>query len=176
MVKKKVKFEPRIPWKVIFNWKRILIVFSILIIALAIFYHYGYLKKTCDTEECFIKSLNHCTPAKYFMSQDYNIYRYAVMGTREGHCRVDISLVKMAEGTPILKVQRFEGKEMKCLIGRDKLNTIDTIKIDNVLNYCSGELKEAMYEEIIEKLYTLLVSNLGDAVKDLKSQIQAGNI
>lgn len=176
MAQKKVRLKPRIPWKAIFNWKSTLIVLTILIIALALFYHYGYLKKTCDTEDCFVKSLHHCTPAKYFLSQNYNIYRYSIMGTREGGCRIDIGLVKMAEGTSIQRIQQFEGKNMRCIIPQRDLIGIENVKIDGLLNYCSGPLKEAMYEEIIEKLYTLLVSNLGDTIKELKQQIQAGHL
>ncbi len=166
MAKKAVKEDL---WKRIFSWKKLLIAITLIVIITFLLYNFGYIKKTCEDDYCFQSSLASCSPAKYIKLQNMNYYRYSIMGYRTGGCKMDIKLVKMADGTPIEKILKFEGKDMACEIPRDDIRDINATNIEKILPYCSGTLKEAMYEHIIEKLYTIVISNLGDVIGEIRA-------
>ena len=155
-----------------FSWKKILVTVTILVIITFFAYYFGFLKKTCTTPECFEESLQKCTPAKYLKLQNLNYYKYSIMGRRGDGCKVDIQLMKMAEGTALDKKTLFEGKAMTCRVPMDKLEAVSSDNIEGILNYCTGPLKEAMYELIIQKLYTIVIANLGDVIGEIQSTIK----
>ena len=158
--------------KHVFAWQKVLITVTIITIIVIEAFLLGVVKKSCDNDECFKTALNKCSTAKYLQLQNYNYYKWNINGKDNGNCDVDIMLVKMASGTPVDKVTLFEGKEMACKIPLSVLEKKDNTQIENVLNYCTGPLKEATYQSIIERLYTVIISNLGDAIKELYNTIK----
>ena len=159
-------------WRSVFSWKKILITITILVIITFFAYYFGFLKKTCATPECFEESLQKCTPTKYLKLQNLNYYKYSIMGWRGDSCKIDVQLMKMAEGTAFDKKALFEGKAMTCRIPMDNLEMVKSDNIEGILNYCTGPLKEAMYELIIQKLYTIVIANLGDVIGEIQSTIK----
>ncbi|MFH1637877.1 MAG: hypothetical protein ABIB71_05615 [Candidatus Woesearchaeota archaeon] len=159
------------PWKNIFTWRKFLILITAIVIITFLLYNFGYIKKTCDTDACFQRSLNSCSPTKYITLNNMNYYKYSIMGQRASGCRINVELVRMAEGTPPDKVERFEGKGMACIVPRDKLKSLNSTNIEGMLGHCSGPLKEAMYEHIIEKLYTIVIANLGNVIEEVRTTI-----
>ncbi len=158
-----------------FNWKVFAIIISILVVLSFLAFYLGIIKKTCETEDCFSQSLQSCSMTQYLKLQNMNYYRYTIEGKRGDDCLIQVKLVKMAVGTPEDKIKLFEGKSMTCRIPKDKLSTLKSDNVEGMLNYCTGPLKEAMYQLIIEKLYTLIVSNMGDIVGKLED-VLAGNV
>ncbi|RME55553.1 hypothetical protein D6777_00145 [Candidatus Woesearchaeota archaeon] len=169
--KKEVRRKVEVSWRQIFSWQKILITLTLFLIVTFFAYHYGYLKKTCNDNKCFNEALDHCTPAKYLKLQNLNYYKYSIMGKRGDNCLIIIELKKMAEGTALEKRTLFEGKGMECKIPDKDLEKLKSENLEGVLNYCSGPLKEAMYELIIQKLYTVIIANLGDIIGEVKSTI-----
>ncbi len=142
---------------------------SLLIIVLGIAYYYGYFKKNCyQDRSCFDDAFKNCKPSKLISVVDNNYYYYAIDGKRGGDCRVRIQLMKMGVGTSEELINSLEGKSMKCNIPLSKTNSVSFDTMPDVLNYCSGPLKEAIYEQIIAKMYSLIISNLGPIVKEAK--------
>jgi len=151
------------------DWKFFLL--AIILIAGTVFlaYELGAFKKTCNDEDCFMKSLQTCSYAKWLSIKNYNYYLYTIEGNTDSSCKIDVELKKMAEGTPIDQLIKFEGKWMKCTIPQTEITKMTSANFDNMLTYCTGPLKEAMYELIIEKLYTIIIQNMGSimgAVED----------
>lgn len=158
-----------------FSWKIWLAIASVLVIIVFLAFFFGIVKKTCNGDECFNEALRECSMARYLKLQNYNYYQYSIEGGRGDDCLLDVKLVKMAAGTPPDKIALFEGKDMSCRVPRSELINIETATVEGMLNYCSGPLKEAMYQLIIEKLYTLIVSNMGDIIGEIED-VLAGQI
>ncbi|MFH1211031.1 MAG: hypothetical protein V1645_03880 [archaeon] len=153
--------------------KPILVKTIIFIILIAILvggaYYYGYFKKNCNqNRDCFDEAFKNCRPAKIVRIIDNNYYYYAIDGTRGDMCKVRIQLTKMGVGTSQDLIQALEGKGMTCNIPLTQVREVSFDAMPDVLNYCSGPLKEAIYEQIIAKMYSLIIKNLGPIVSEVK--------
>jgi hypothetical protein len=150
------------------------IIFLILVaILLGGAYYYGYFKKNCNQDRaCFDTAFKSCNPAKIVKILDNNYYYYAIDGTRGENCRVRIQLTKMGVGTSQDLVLALEGKGMTCNIPMNKVKEVSFDAMPDVLNFCSGPLKEAIYEQIIGKMYSLIIKNLGPIVSEVKDFYQ----
>lgn len=160
--------------KRLFMWQKILITATIILLIIIEAFFLGIIKKSCHDDICFRDSLQRCSPAKYLQLENFNYYKWTINGESKDNCNVDIQLVKMAAGTPVDKVLLFEGKEMSCKVPSDVIKKTESSKVENILNYCTGPLKEAIYQSIIERLYTVIVANLGNAIKELDKTIKTG--
>jgi len=157
------------------SWKLLLGIATILLLITFFAFFFGVIKKTCKDDRCFNDALKRCRMANYLKLQNYNYYRYSIEGGEGEYCKLNIKLVKMAAGTPQDKIDLFEGKSMTCKIPRSELSKVQSDKIEGVLKYCTGPLKEAMYQLIIEKLYTLIIANMGEIIGGVEETL-AGQI
>lgn len=147
------------------------IILIIAAIAWLIFFS-GLITKNCKQDKsCFEKYALKCKKVKLLTVNDNNIYIYKIKGDKKDLCIVNIELKKMAIGTPINLVNKFEGKSMQCNIPKEIFQKNPLDKTENIAQYCSGPLKEAMYELIIEKMYGLIIKNFGDIVDDVKKDL-----
>ncbi|MEM4245558.1 MAG: hypothetical protein QXR60_05145 [Candidatus Nanoarchaeia archaeon] len=146
------------------------IIFAILVaILIGGAYYYGYFKKNCQQNKaCFDEAFKSCTPAKLVSVIDNNYYYYAIDGSRGDKCKVRVKLTKMGIGTSQELIQALEGKEMTCYIPLTRVRELSFDTMPDVLGYCSGPLKEAIYEQIIQKMYALIIKNLGPIVSEVK--------
>ncbi|MDI6737965.1 MAG: hypothetical protein QME12_05630 [Nanoarchaeota archaeon] len=157
-----------------FTWAMILIVATVILLTVFFAYYFGLVKKTCGTEECFQKELQKCGMSTYSKIHNYNYYTYTIKGSSGGNCKLNIRLAKMAAGTPPEKIALFEGKDMDCKIPMADVAGATTDQINTILKHCTGPLKEAMYEQIIEKLYTVVISNLGEIMGSIEDTLNKG--
>ncbi len=157
-----------------FTWVMILIIATVIFLTVFFAYYFGLVKKTCTTEECFQESLQKCSMSTYAKVQNFNYYVYTVKGESKDMCRLNIKLAKMAAGSPPEKIDLFEGKGMDCTIPMAEISTANTEQINSILKYCTGPLKEAMYEQIIQKLYTIVVGNLGEIMGSIEETLNKG--
>lgn len=142
--------------------------FLLLIIAVIIYglFHYGFIKKNCkQDQECFYAAAKTCKPAKLDMIKNGNYYDYSVKGKRGSDCLVYVKLQKMAVGSPADQVALFEGKDMSCKIPLTELEKTSFADLKGFVNYCHGTLKEAIYEQIITKMYGLIIQNMDEILK-----------
>lgn len=146
------------------DWKFWVLVTIMIAGSLFIAYQFGAFKKTCNDELCFKDALKNCDYAKFLTTKNFNYYTYAINGPTNGDCDLTIKLEKMAAGTPTEKITQFEGKSMRCRIPKSEIAKMEDLNFDKALNYCSGPLKEAMYELIIEKLYSVIIQNMGSII------------
>lgn len=147
-----------------------IIIFTILVIILLFgAYHYGYFKKNCEqSRSCFDERFKSCKPAKLVSVTDNNYYHYTIDGRRGEDCKINIKLTKMGVGSPVEMVSALEGKEMTCKIPMAITKEVSFDKMPDILNYCTGPLKEAVYEQVISKMYALIIKNIGPIVSEIK--------
>ncbi|MDD4878743.1 MAG: hypothetical protein PHO02_06985 [Candidatus Nanoarchaeia archaeon] len=157
-----------------FTWAMVLIIATVILLTVFFAYYFGLVKKNCDTEECFQEELQKCGMSTYSKVHNYNYYTYTIKGASKGECRLNIKLAKMAAGTSPDKIELFEGKDMECRIPMTEVEGATTEQINTILKYCTGPLKEAMYEQIIEKLYTIVVGNLGEIIGSIEDTLNKG--
>ncbi len=157
------------------DWKFWGIITLLLVAVLFAAYQLGAFKKTCRDDACFNNALAKCSYAKFLATKNLNYYLYTIQGTSKDTCKVEATLRKMAVGTPPDKIEQFEGKGMTCYVPKKDIAKMTSFEFENMLPNCTGQLKEAMYQLMIEKLYTIIIQNMGDivgAVEDtLKGEI-----
>lgn len=152
--------------------KVIILCIIIFVVLLIIFYYFGLIfKKTCTTQECFEDSVGVCSPVKFDNRINNNIYHYEIYRSLGANCKININLLRSSEGTDFDTKGRLEGKSMKCLIPKDDLATLRLTEVNNLLKYCSGPLKEGIYEIIIKNMYTIIINNLGEILGDVQTSL-----
>ena len=151
--------------------KRVTIIVIIIAFAVWFFFFSDVIKKNCATIECFNEQAVRCKATKFTGVVDNNIFKYTIKGSTGNSCKIEIELDRMGVGTPIELIDLFEGKSMECKIPIDKIKEIHINKMENVINYCTGPLKESIYELIIKKLYGLVVQNIGEILKEVDKEL-----
>ncbi|MBL7100932.1 MAG: hypothetical protein ISS23_03200 [Nanoarchaeota archaeon] len=155
----KKRLGTRISWP-----KRILGLLIIIILIYGLF-HYGIIKKNCEQDqECFYKAAKTCKPAKVLTVKNGNHYDYAIKGKRGENCLVYVKLKRMAPGSALDQKALFEGKDMTCKVPLNELEETDFAELKGFVNHCHGELKEAIYEQIITKMYGLIIQNMEEII------------
>ena len=98
----------------------------------------------CNDFDCFKENLAECKKTK-FAGGDNIIYGYIIEGTTNGKCVVSVELLEgklTNHDTSILK-----GKSMVCYLDYGVVSLPESD-----LSKCHGELKEALQEQVINKL------------------------
>lgn len=84
---------------------------------------------------------------------------------------MQVTLSKMGSGFSQEQITLFEGKSMMCKLPMSKIESSPSTEIKDLINHCSGPLKESIYEYMIQKLYGLIINNLGDVVEELERTV-----
>jgi len=124
-------------------------------------------EKDCRTDmSCFNDAMELCVPANVISEEEGNIFEYKIRGKEERSCLTTITInqVNSASGQEVIDL--FEGKSMTCLVPKGTR----VGETNDVLDYCSGPLKESMYELIIQKMYTVVIQNLGETISELSEK------
>ena len=143
----------------------------ISLLAYAIFFG-NILKRECGNDvNCFDELAKKCTGARLEALKDANIYEYTIKGQMGNDCGVNIKLKSMALGTPVDIVNKLEGKDAECKVPLALLKENRINEIENLLSYCSGTLKESVYEVIMDDMYELIIKNMGNITKIVEKDI-----
>jgi hypothetical protein len=135
--------------------------FLILFVILAFLLFY---EKDCkSSKECFDNSFKNCDKAKVTLEEEKNIFEYRIIGSKSDNCIVKATILQVDPNARKEVIDKFEGKSMTCTLPKSQ-----TFETGNLLQYCTGPLKEAIYELIIQKLYNILAENLGDIIASLQ--------
>lgn len=145
----------------------ILVLALILIISIVI-----YIPKDCkNNQTCFIKKAQSCSKAKVLTYKENNLYSYEIKGEQRNSCLVNIKLIRMKPNTDIDIVELMEGKGMLCAIAKEQFKTEPLGEIKDITDFCSGPLKEAYLQLTIERLYSLVISNIGGITQELENLV-----
>ena len=134
-----------------------------IILAIGAILFYLSLGINCGYEKsCFDNALENCNRAVYLSEEENTLLEYKIKGYNNEDCVIDIKVVEVSLEAENNIHELFQGKYMTCHI-----NEVETFTLGTLTN-CTGDLKEAMYELIIQKMYNLLAQNLGDLIYDLQ--------
>lgn len=143
------------------NWSRFII---LIIILSAIFlgaYYSGFTREYCGTDTtCFSEKAYNCRPAEVYTSRDNNIYYYKINPTIANQCKLFIKFDRAQEGTPSEHITLLEGKSMTCTMPKSEMRKQDVLDMEGIMPYCTGPLKESLYELIVKRMYELIIINL----------------
>ena len=153
-----------------YDKKKVLIYLAVILFALIILYFFS--SDNCGTDKsCFNKNTKKCTLSKLTMESQGNILSYEIRGRSGNDCIVNVKMLKLSEGTPVDITNKLEGKSMVCKIKKG-FTTNFLENLDKTLNSCTGPLKESMLELIIEKLYALIIQNIGKIAVELQDVLK----
>ena len=140
----------------------------ILVILLAVSIYF-YIPKNCKNDEaCYAKYAQTCSKAKVGTYKEGNLFNYEIKGKQSNNCIFSIKMEKMKEGSNQQLVELLEGRQMLCQVPLDKFKEKPLLEIKDSTDYCSGPLKEAMLQLTIERLYSVIISNLGNITAELR--------
>ena len=151
------------------NFKKILTAISLFLIIVALAYLLGFFRKTCFDDECFERSLSDCSPADFVTQRSNNIYIYSIRQSYLDDCNIVIELAKVAPGSEPRTRELLEGNSMECKIPKSFLRNNNLDNLDNILQYCHGQLKEGILELIIEKMYSQIIINLNAIIEESRA-------
>lgn len=148
------------------------IIISVVAIALIVFliYFFGVIKPTCYNQDCFNQKFESCSPAKYTKLRNNNIYQYETSRSLGSTCKLQITMEKTAPGTDLDIKESIERKSMKCYVPKH-LTNMDIDGFENLIDHCSGPLKEGMYELMLKRMYGLVVTQMGDIIQEVQKTI-----
>jgi hypothetical protein len=132
----------------------------IVLFAIAVFYH-SYEFDCGESKSCYDRHMETCKRTKLTTYDEGSTFIYQIERSQGGNCVVEITLASMAEEADQDSQLLFEGKSMTCAIPKGTTFNAET------LPYCTGPLKEAIYELTIQKMYNILAQSLGDIMQGL---------
>ncbi len=141
---------------------------SILIIMiLGVFLFYFSYEKDCGSNQvCFNEEAQKCSRAHVRITNNSTTFLYTIKGPEEKSCIINVKVENIVE--PDDEAIKFIGKDMDCKIQKDQITTNIISDIPSLMQYCSGPLKETMYEVIIDKMYGTIAQNLGQIMLELR--------
>ena len=129
-----------------------------------VLYFFAPFKKICTDQSCFNSKYFDCKPVKYHNVKTGNYYTYTIKRSLGSDCTMKIKYVSSAPGTSQDVKDLLEGNSMVCKIPKSLVKTTSIQDNKNLLGYCTGPLKEGMYELIIKKMYSMVIANLNDVL------------
>ncbi|HLC85880.1 MAG TPA: hypothetical protein VJG30_01170 [Candidatus Nanoarchaeia archaeon] len=155
--------------------KKKVAVLIVLIVVLGILFYINTPKKCARDYDCFSSNVVKCSKASVLSTKEDNLYFYEVLGKKQDNCIVKVRLMKLSETQSHDLRKALEGKSMSCSLPISLLESKDINSIDNLNDYCTGQLKEAILEVTLQKMYDVVVQNIGPIASQLRG-VPASNI
>ncbi len=147
--------------------KKKVIILGIILILIALIF-LSTMPKKCNTNyDCFRQAELKCSKAKVTISEN-NTYSYEILGKNKNNCLIEITLLKLSENEIVELKNNLEGRKMNCVITKEILKDKSVKDLENINNYCTGPLKEAILEITINKMYEIIVKNIGPLASELR--------
>ncbi len=146
-------------------------IFSLLIIIFitSILYYSSY-EKDCGSDTlCFNQAALKCAKASITIPNNSTIFLYTIKGPEDSKCVVNVKVQDIINPTPETEI--FIGKDMDCRIQKEIITENFVSDLPSFMQYCSGPLKETMYEVIIQKLYGTVAQNLGEIILEMRKVV-----
>ena len=150
---------------------RFAIVGGIFLALFVVGYYTGLLRENCHSDlSCFEQRARECRPSDFVYTQSNNVYVYSV-GSSIGDCHLSVILKRVEAGAPS-EFQQLEGKTMTCVIPKNELNDFAMDHFDRYMTSCHGLLKEGLYEIILTRVYSHLVGQMDDVLREAEKALQ----
>ena len=145
----------------------LLLVIMVIVLAVSLFF-LSYEKDCRSDEVCFSNAAKTCRSAKLTLNENNQTFAYQIQGSNNNSCVLNVVALSIQGSQET--ISNFQGKEMICTIPKSNL-TEHKISELNIIDYCTGSLKEAMYELVIERLYGLVAQNLGHILLEIDKEV-----
>lgn len=129
-------------------------VFVVLAVSTYFYFKIFLIKEECASQQCFLENMAECKGTAFNSMQEDAVWAYAVQGTQGGSCKVSVKVVEVKKSTSSEK--DLEGKEMTCYVPKGML-----MMPEEKIEYCHGLLKEAIQDQIIERMHLYIVQKIG---------------
>jgi len=136
----------------------------LLVLLLLVFFAFFYSTNCGEDDVCFLEKSKSCRPAKVLSSDGDAHYKYVIKGRHAQNCVFSVTLLDLDESSGVVLPTVLEGKSMTCSLPRELVSETRLKDIEGLSSYCSGPLKEASLEISIQKMYEIIVQNLGPLV------------
>lgn len=133
----------------------ILLLLGLLVLSYFLFFY----SKKCTARDCFLDALGKCKRASFVSEQEEATWLYSIKGMSRDGCKVYVKAaeIKTAES------KALEGKFMFCYLPQETV-----FMPEEKIEYCHGLLKEAIQDQIIERMHLYIVENIGEIRKPFK--------
>lgn len=128
--------------------------------------------KTCETAGCFEAAATECKKAKILVDEaGKSVSEYTIKGKDDENCVLEIEVKKVSADYSESTKKRFEGKSMTCKIPQNEFSRMKFEKMGGNLDYCSGPLKEAMYDAVVKNLYNLVIKDMATVLDEVERKL-----
>ncbi|MBS3167690.1 hypothetical protein J4216_01040 [Candidatus Woesearchaeota archaeon] len=152
--------------------KKKVIALVLVLVAIVIVFLLTLPKDCKNNEACFNEKAYKCSKAAVITTNELDTYRYEILGKKSNSCIIKITMLEVSNTKPVEFKQALEGRSMKCAIPQNLLLGSSIKEIKNVNDYCTGPLKEAILEITIEKLYEIIVKNIGTLATEFRHLLE----
>jgi len=105
-----------------------------------------------------------------------NLYLYEVKGKKGNDCILTIFLKTIGTSQDEILNQMLAQKGMICGVPMDLLQIKNISQINDISDYCTGPLKEAALEIVLEKVYSIVVANIGQITLEYENILSAATM
>ena len=147
------------------------IIILVLMVSLVVSIYFYYPIDCKDDKDCFINEAQVCSRSKVIDYKEGNQFIYEIKSKQGQDCIFYVKLNKMKEGTDYNLVNLLEGKEMLCKLPLEEFSKNPLADTNDIIDNCSGNLKEALQQLTIERLYSVIVGNIGSINKELQKLV-----
>ncbi len=147
---------------------KILALLLIIILIYTVMHYIGYFRTICEDQTCFYEKARECNQAEVKVIKDHNVYTYTSYIEPMNRCNLKITLARVQEGSPPEYKELLEGKSMKCTLTKEQMSKLNIDNPNNIIKECHGELKEGLYELVIQRMTELVIANLGEITEETK--------
>ncbi len=153
------------------NKNLLLTILGLVIFTLILLYIYS--PTDCGNDKvCFDKYAKTCSRSKITASFNGNMFNYEIKGSQNKDCIINIKLSEVNPNTPLDVKNKLLGRSMLCKIPKINLSTQKLEDTNKLLDSCTGPLKEGMLELIIEKMYSIIIQNMGKITTELEKTLK----
>ena len=145
--------------------KEVLAISFIVIAILASIIILNYERKCGYDQDCINEAARKCYKAEAFREENSNTLKYQIIGKSGDNCKIKVTITEVNPLADYETKQLFQGKHMVCEIPKDQPIT----ESKEIIDYCSGPLKESIYELIIKKMYNYIAQNIGEIISNMQS-------
>jgi len=101
---------------------------------------------------------------------------YEVKGKKGNDCILTIFLKTIGTSQDEILNQMLAQKGMICGVPMDLLQIKNISQINDISDYCTGPLKEAALEIVLEKVYSIVVANIGQITLEYENILSAATM
>ncbi|MDP2750557.1 MAG: DUF4190 domain-containing protein [Nanoarchaeota archaeon] len=103
---------------------------------------------TCSSMDCFIENANACNTTTYIETTEIGTIRYST-ATVEDYCGLSKKIIALNSDEDPFLAKTLQNKELRCGYYKGEFNSQWTSSLIEGIEYCEGDLKEAIGQLIL---------------------------